>query len=120
MKDFRKLENLHIVFWLFKDASWAANFRALGVSMILPTLFVAIYLLIKNWDNLEERFHNLAVALWITANSLWMVGEFFKWDEAPYHLRKWCLLPFSIGILLIVIYYVFYWKKVGKDSSNVN
>lgn len=108
---FRRIENLHIVFWLFKDASWAANIRSLGIAMILPTLSVAIYLLYKSWDELEERYHNMAVTLWIFANSLWMIGEFFHLDEHPPYLRKWCLLPFGIGIAIILYYYIFLYRK---------
>jgi len=39
---YRKLENLHIVFWLFKDISWCMIWRELGILMIIPTLSVAI------------------------------------------------------------------------------
>lgn len=118
INNFRKLENLHIVFWLFKDASWAANIHWLGVSMIFPTLFVAIYLLIKNWSDTEERYHNAAVSCWILANSIWMVGEFFKLDEQPYFLRQWCLIPFGIGIVIIGYYYLFYRFLHSKPETD--
>lgn len=112
--NFRKIENLHIVFWLFKDASWAANIKWLGITMILPTLSISIYLLYKNWLDLEERYHNAAVSLWIFANSLWMMGEFFHLDEHPPYLRRWCLLPFGLGITIILYYYLFIYKKEKK------
>jgi hypothetical protein len=118
MNPLRKLENLHIVFWLFKDASWAADVKWLGTLMILPTLAIAIYLLLRNWHDLADRFHNLAITFWITANSLWMVGEFFKMDEAPYHLRKWCLIPFLIGIIIVLVYYIFLRKRLGVNTVN--
>jgi hypothetical protein len=114
---FRPIENLHIVFWLIKDASWAANFKLGGMAMILPTLFVAIFLTIKQWHSITERFHNLAVSCWILANSIWMTGEFFAWDEAPYHFRKWALVPFSIGLLLIAIYYIFLHRKIKTATT---
>lgn len=103
---YRAIENLHIVFWLFKDASWAANLRWLGMVMIVPTLAVAIFLLLRNWESPSERYHNLAVACWILANSMWMTGEFFGWDEHPPYLRDWCLLPFGVGILCVLWYYL--------------
>ena len=37
---YRKMENLHIVFWLFKDISWCMVWRPLGLAMILPTLII--------------------------------------------------------------------------------
>jgi F0F1-type ATP synthase assembly protein I len=116
---FRPLENLHIVFWLIKDASWAANFKLGGMAMILPTLIVAVFLTVKQWHSITERFHNLAVSLWITANSIWMIGEFFAWDEAPYHLRKWALLPFSIGLLIIAFYCIFLNRKAKQASTSL-
>ena len=49
---YRKMENLHIVFWLFKDISWCMIWRPLGIAMIFPTLFIDLdldlSLLVKN------------------------------------------------------------------------
>lgn len=118
MSKIRQTENLHILFWLFKDASWAANVHWLGISMIIPTLSIAIFLLIKNWSDVNERFHNLAVALWITANSLWMIGEFFGLDEHSPYLRSWSLLPFGLGIVFILYYYLFLYKKYAVSDSD--
>jgi hypothetical protein len=119
MKKIKKLENLHIVFWLFKDAGWAGNFKILAITMILPTIAMAIIILHKQWHNISDRFHNMAVALWISANSIWMIGEFFKWDEKPPYLRKVALIPFSIGILIIGFYYIFLAKKQNAiDDDN--
>ena len=33
---FRKMENMHIIFWLFKDISWCMVWKVLGIAMILP------------------------------------------------------------------------------------
>ena len=41
---YRKMENLHIVFWLFKDISWCMIWQTLGIIMVIPTLSVAIYI----------------------------------------------------------------------------
>ncbi len=113
---FRKVENMHILFWLFKDASWAANYKWLGIIMIIPALSISIYLLVKSWANITDRFHNAAVTFWIIANSMWMVGEFFKWDEQPPYLRKMCLIPFAIGIIIISYYYLFLSKKYASED----
>ena len=69
---------------------------------------------LKNWQDIEERYHNTAVSLWIFANSLWMIGEFFHLDEHPPYLRKWCLLPFGLGISIILYYYLFIFKKTNN------
>lgn len=37
-KGIRGMENLHIVFWLVKDMSWAMLWRPLGIAMIVPTI----------------------------------------------------------------------------------
>lgn len=34
---YRKMENLHIVFWLFKDIAWCMIWKPLGIAMIFPT-----------------------------------------------------------------------------------
>ena len=39
---YRKMENLHIVFWLFKDIAWCMFWKPLGIAMIIPTLSVSI------------------------------------------------------------------------------
>jgi hypothetical protein len=113
----RKIENLHIVFWLLKDASWAANFKLGGLLMIIPTIAIAIYIVKISWHQIAERFHNLAVLSWISANSLWMIGEFFGWDEKPPHLRTLALLPFGIGILLLLYYYFIISPKQKKQIA---
>jgi hypothetical protein len=112
----KKIENLHIVFWLIKDACWAAEIKWLGVAMILPTLGIAIFILNKMWDNILDRYHNLAICFWITANATWMIGEFFKWDEQAPYLRKMALIPFSIGLIIIAYFYL----VVNKNIKNTN
>jgi hypothetical protein len=110
------LENIHVVFWLIKDASWAANIKWLGTLMIFPTLALAVYITYKRWSNITDRAHDLAISFWIFANSMWMVGEFNKWDEAPIFMRKWALLPFAIGLIIIAYYYLVQHRKV-KDAA---
>jgi hypothetical protein len=70
---YRKLENLHIVFWLFKDISWCMIWQTLGIIMVIPTLSVAIYISYRTRNIKSELAHNLAVAFWISANSYWMI-----------------------------------------------
>ncbi len=115
----RKIENLHIVFWLLKDASWAANFKIGGVLMIIPTIAVAIYIVKISWHQIGERLHNLAVLLWISANSIWMIGEFFGLDEKPPYLRSIALIPFGLGILLLAYYYLIVVPKQKKIAAEL-
>ena len=102
---FRSLENLHVLFWLVKDICWCIGFKPLGVAMIFPTLSVAVYIMIKNRHIVAELTHNMAIILWITANSLWMIFEFTGTDE---ELRYYCLIPFLAGLLILIYYYFIY------------
>lgn len=99
--DFRKIENLHILLWLLKDICWAADLKWLGTFMILPTLSVAFWLTWKMRRSYSELMHNLAVILWIGANSAWMVGEFFFDDKT----RPLALVFFALGISLLLVFY---------------
>lgn len=47
LEKIRKHENLHIVFWLIKDTCWMLEIKWLGALMIIPTLFVAITIVVK-------------------------------------------------------------------------
>ncbi|WP_315817551.1 hypothetical protein [Paraflavitalea speifideaquila] len=102
---FRKLENLHILFWLVKDLCWCLLFRPLGMIMIAPTLLVAVWITWKNKHIVAELAHNLAITIWITANSIWMIAEFYAVDEK---VKPYCIIPFSIGILILGYYYLIY------------
>ena len=63
---FRKMENLHIVFWLFKDVSWCMVWRPLGIAMIFPTLIIAIIIALRTRQYMSEVCHNLSIVFWIT------------------------------------------------------
>ena len=78
---YRKMENLHIVFWLFKDVAWCLGFAVLGISMIFPTLIIALVISWRTRHIVSELCHNLAIAVWISANSYWMITEFLGFDE---------------------------------------
>jgi hypothetical protein len=102
---FRKIENLHIFFWLVKDLCWCAVFKPLGIAMIVPTLSVAIWITWKNRHIVAELAHNAAIAIWIVANSMWMISEFFAFDEK---MKPYCIIPFSLGILILSWFYFIY------------
>ena len=107
----RQFENLHIVFWLLKDMSWAMGWKTIGVIMIAPTLLLSIYMSKHFKDNASEWYHNNAVICWILANSYWMISEFYGFEEqivfGPIKYVHFALIPFVGGLLLIGYYYIF-------------
>ena len=80
---YRKMENLHIVFWLFKDVAWCMVWKPLGIVMIIPTLAISIIIAWRTRQYMSELCHNLAITIWISANSYWMVSEFLGFDTIP-------------------------------------
>lgn len=104
---FRWIENMHIFLWLLKDICWALDLKILGMIMIIPALSVAIGIAWQTRKITSELFHNLAVILWISANSLWMVGEFYGFDEGTWGTRHLALFPFGLGIAILLYFYIF-------------
>ena len=102
MFEIRKLENLHILFWLLKDISWLMFWRELGILMIIPTFGFSIFIAWKSRDDLSSFLPNLAVSCWILANSFWMVVEFFEYED---QLKHYAAIPFFCGLMLICYYY---------------
>ena len=113
-KHFRFYEHLHIPFWLVKDTCWALEFKTLGVCMVVPTLALAIIISIKTIKNLPEFLPNIAICLWITANSIWMCDEFFELG-----IKEVCYIPFIIGLMIIAYWLVFYFPKILKEYSDI-
>lgn len=117
---YRKMENLHIVFWLFKDISWCMIWRSLGIAMIAPTLCIAIIIAYRTRHFMSEVCHNLAIVVWITANSYWMISEFFGFDETEFiygiTYKYLSILPFAIGILILAYYYII-WKPANPEKA---
>jgi hypothetical protein len=98
---FRALENFHIVLWLVKDLCWCMIWRPIAIFMIIPTFIFAVYITYHSRSNKSELFHNLAVIMWIMANSTWMIGEFYFQDG----LKEIALTCFVCGLLLIGYFY---------------
>src|SRR5688500_13167211 len=59
---FRKMENMHIVFWLLKDISWCLTWKILAMLMIIPTLVISIVIAWRTRKVQSELAHNLAVS----------------------------------------------------------
>jgi hypothetical protein len=114
---FRKMENLHIVFWLLKDIGWCLIWKPLGLVMIVPTFTISVIIAWRTRRLMSELCHNLAITLWITANSYWMISEFFGFDHlavaGKITYKELALIPFLMGLLALVYYYV-YWKPRNR------
>jgi hypothetical protein len=111
-KTVREYENAHIVLWLIKDTSWCLGLHWLGVAMILPTLAVAIDIARHSRHDTAEFAHNLAVCCWISANIVWMVGEFFFNDK----FRPGAMLFFAAGLGVLAWHYV---PKIWRRPAEV-
>lgn len=97
----KKTENFHVLLWLLKDIFWCADFRLLGTVLIFPTISLALYIAWISRKSSHDFLPNLAVCCWISANSVWMIGEFFFNDTT----RPFALGFFVIGILMMGMYY---------------
>ncbi len=115
---FRKMENLHIVFWLFKDISWCMIWKPLGIAMIFPTLIIAIVISVRTRQLMSEVCHNIAIVFWISANAYWMISEFFEFDTWPlfdgYTYKHLAIIPFVLGILMLAYYYII-WRPRHRN-----
>jgi len=116
---YRRMENLHIVFWLFKDIAWCMLWRPLGIAMIIPTLAIAIIISIRTRQFMSEFCHNLAIVVWISANSYWMISEFLHFDTrvlfGDYTFKHLAIIPFVLGILILGYYYL-WWQPRHKEA----
>lgn len=116
---YRKMENLHIVFWLFKDVAWCMGWRWLGITMIIPTLAISIIIAYRTRQYMSELCHNLAISVWISANSYWMISEFLHFDTFKIYgdltYKHLALIPFTIGILILSFFYLV-WQPKHKQE----
>jgi hypothetical protein len=96
----RALENLHIPLWLCKDTSWMLGWKTMGTAMIVPTVGVAVWILLRTWQR-PMRLPNLAVLCWILANGTWMLGEFYAFDFKPISLGF-----FLAGLAVIAVFFM--------------
>ena len=120
---FRRMENMHIVFWLIKDISWCMIWRELGIAMFVPTLTIAIIIAWRTRQIRAELAHNLAIAFWICANGYWMISEFFGFDEVgvwkDFTGKHIALIPFLIGAFILLVYYTIQRPRDLKSQKPV-
>ncbi len=110
----REYENLHILLWLLKDTCWVMLWRIPGLIMIIPTIAVAIHITWLSRKTPSDLYHNLAICCWISANSIWMTGEFFFEDT----LRTPAMFFFAAGLMAVCYYYArtFFSPKKENDQ----
>lgn len=97
------LEYAHVFLWLIKDLCWAQGWKTAGSLMVLPAVLVSLAI---TWFQRSNRFtllHNLAISLWISSNSIWMLAEFY---QAESYLKPISTIGFIMGILLLLSGYI--------------
>lgn len=115
-KTLRQYENLHILLWLIKDTCWIADFKIGRMIMIIPTFLAAVHIAWMTRNRPPELFHNLAVCCWITANGVWMTGEFYYEDGT----RPYAITLFSLGLLILAVYYLYYLPRHRAEAEAIN
>ena len=100
---------ISLVIWTYRDIRTRARDPLVQT---LATLLVAVLICWRTKHMISEFTHNLAIIFWISANSLWMISEFFNWGD---DFRYWALIPFGLGLITLIYYYAFYapWHKSG-------
>jgi hypothetical protein len=120
---YRKMENLHIVFWLFKDIAWCMGWRPLGVIMIIPTIIISIVIAWRTRKIVSELCHNIAITVWISANSFWMCSEFFEVDSKIVFgnttVKHLAMIPFVTGVLILAFYYLIYKPRHKEEEATL-
>jgi hypothetical protein len=120
---FRRMENLHIVFWLMKDISWCLIWKELGVAMVIPTFLIAIWITWNNRQIKSELAHNLAIVFWITANGYWMISEFIEFDSTviwrEFTGKHIALIPFITGMVILLYYYIIQRPREIRNHKSV-
>jgi hypothetical protein len=115
------LEQIHFPLWIIKDFSWfialnyeatASYFKYFSLLFAIPTISISLYLIFT-----EKRtfflFGHVLLAVWLLANTLWMVTELF------YHeVKIVSLLFFSMGAILIPFFTVMVVKDFKKTSQH--
>jgi len=120
---YRKMENLHIVFWLFKDIAWCMFWKPLGIAMIIPTLTISIIIAWRTRKIFSELCHNLAISVWISANSFWMCSEFFGVDAqvvfGTVTVKELAMIPFITGVLILAYYYLIHKPRHKQEPATL-
>ncbi|HRH33544.1 MAG TPA: hypothetical protein PKY12_00725 [Catalimonadaceae bacterium] len=101
-REWHPLEYAHVFLWLIKDMCWAMDWVTFGCMMVVPTVLSAFIITWIQRRQTAVLIHNLAISLWISANSCWMIAEMFDLEDL---LKPISVLGFSVGIFLLAGFY---------------
>ena len=110
-RQWHPLEYAHVFLWLVKDLCWAQDWKLAGSLMVPPTILVAFVI---TWIQRHQRLtliHNLAISIWISSNSLWMLAEFFEMEHS---LKPVSTVGFVLGLLILLSAYSARWFRIRK------
>jgi hypothetical protein len=97
------MEYAHVFLWLVKDMCWAQGWKLAGTIMVIPTIAVAIIITWLQRHQPVTLAHNVAITIWISSNSLWMLAEFYKLEAT---LKPVSTAGFVLGLLVLGIQYM--------------
>jgi hypothetical protein len=97
------MEYAHVFLWLVKDMCWAQGWKLAGSLMVAPTILVAIGITWLQRKQPITLVHNIAISIWISSNSLWMLAEFYQKEDL---LKPVSTAGFALGLLLLAVQYV--------------
>ena len=87
--------------------------------MIIPTFVISLVIAWRTRQFVSELCHNIAISVWIAANSYWMISEFLGFDEkivtGDITYKHLALIPFLSGVIILAYYYL-YWKPKHKHE----
>jgi hypothetical protein len=97
MNMLKHFERAHIPLWIVKDMCWMMGYGELSFVFALPT--IALSLILVYGKHGWERFMELMMGFWLTANTLWMCHEQFHTET-----KDLALIMFLCGILTFPFY----------------
>ncbi|MBC7382687.1 MAG: hypothetical protein H7296_06780 [Bacteroidia bacterium] len=82
------------------------DWKVTATIMFFPVLIMAIFICFKTRKDVLFLIPNMAVLCWLSANSLWMLGEFYE-----FKYLVMALFFFITGALLIFYYLFLIFRK---------
>jgi len=101
-RDWHPLEYAHVFLWLVKDLCWAQGWKLAGTIMVPPAIMVAIIITWLQRKRALTLVHNIAISIWISSNSLWMLAEFYEKES---WMKPVSSVGFILGLLILAIQY---------------
>lgn len=80
-RTWRDYETIHVFLWLGKDYAWCSENLIMWYIFMVPTVLVAAdFAWTSLWTkkaSLIEKVNSCAVLLWVIANMVWAIGDFY-------------------------------------------